>query len=153
MMETSRGVGIALLSNEKTHPGDNGVEAPVYFDCQYCVCVFLAHNAYSLANSIWESVFCVYATQSSGVRSWTAGGWSTGFATSARSAFLGARRVVDIQRTEKCLDVGEILGRGHYRIPTSSGPVNYLAQNEQICMFFYFNTRNSHFIQNSSFPY
>jgi hypothetical protein len=34
MMETSRGVGVALLSDERTHTGDNGVEAPVYFDCE-----------------------------------------------------------------------------------------------------------------------
>ena len=37
-MESSRGVGIALLSDEKTHAGDNDVEAPVYFDRECRVC-------------------------------------------------------------------------------------------------------------------
>jgi hypothetical protein len=51
MMETSRGVGIALLNDEKTHAGDNGVEAPVYFDCK-CWVSFRVYTAYT-----WQIVF------------------------------------------------------------------------------------------------
>jgi len=126
MLQSARGVGIALLSDDKLHTGDRSVEAPVYFDCE-CHSDFLLRVAY-VVNSVWQNLLCVYTTRPPDVRPWTSGAWPAGFAIPAQAKVDAVERTTGMD--EKPLGVGEILACPHLRTPASNAPGNNLLENQ-----------------------